>query len=270
MNYYVLGLETCPTTGRLHIQGYFQLMRPQRMSYIRQHLWDTAHYEPAVGTPDQNAAYCKKDNDWEEWGVAMQITHGGARNQKTDWSEAIALSKKGELSELESKHPRVFFLHYTTVKTIMKDYQLRPPESANTRGVWIWGEAGSGKSRFARTVYNPHYAKMANKWFDGYQDEPYIILDDVGPDQAKSLPYHLKIWTDRYPFVAEIKNGSKMISPRGFIITSQYAIESLFADAETRDALLRRCTVIHIGSETPAVHPFFVTTEPKRARSVGE
>jgi len=104
-----------------------------------------------------------------------------------------------------------------------------------------------GKSRLARETWKPFYAKMANKWFDGYQDEPYIILDDVGPDQAKSLTYHLKIWTDRYPFVAEIKNGSRMIAPMGFIITSQYLIGALWVDQESREALERRCTTIELG-----------------------
>lgn len=193
-------------------------------------------------------------------GNPVRSSGGGQETQQACHSEVIALAKAGKFLELETTYPSQFLHRYQTIRMIAKDYQEPCPDSPWVRGVWVTGPSGSGKSSLARRIYRPFYPKMANKWFDGYQGEPYIILDDVGPDQAKSLAYHLKIWTDRYAFAAESKNHSRQIAPLGFIITSQYTIEDLWQDAETREALLRRCTVIPLGDGSPGrgvwVSPF--------------
>ena len=36
------------------------------------------------------------------------------------------------------------------------------------RGVWIWGEPGTGKTHYAREKYPNCYIKAQNKWWDGY------------------------------------------------------------------------------------------------------
>lgn len=210
-------------------------------------IFPTAHWERAKGTPLQNQEYCKKDLNYRELGHCRVLKRGGAETQTTAYAAVISLSKRGCFTELETSHPREFLHRYSTIRAIYKDFQETPPESPWVRGVWIQGPSGAGKSRLARTIYRPHYAKLANKWFDGYTDEPYIIIDDIGPDQAKTLSYHLKIWGDRYPFIAESKNWSRTIAPRGFIITSQYSIRGLWTDDETRDALERRYTIIDLG-----------------------
>lgn len=249
VSYVLCGMETCPTTSRVHIQGYLQTTKAIRLAQVRKLLPAGAHVERALGTTAENVNYCRKEGQWKELGQARCLTRASAATAKltTDYASVISLAKKGLIDSIAQDYPRDFLLRYQTIKAIAKDYQPTPSESPNVRGVWIVGAAGVGKSRLARQIYKPFYAKMANKWFDGYQDEPYIILDDVGHDQAKSLTYHLKIWTDRYPFVAEIKNGSKMIAPLGFILTSQYEIEDLWSDSESRDALKRRCTRIGLG-----------------------
>lgn len=44
---------------------------------------------------------------------------------------------------------------------------------------------------------NNPYIKMANKWWDGYNDEPEVLLEDVTPSMDW-LGYFLKIWTDNW------------------------------------------------------------------------
>lgn len=224
-------------------------------------IFPTAHWERAMGNPQQNQEYCSKEGPVLELGTCRSLRRTPSRTNPSDQAasaaDVICLAKRGEFAELETTHPREFLHRYSTIRAIYKDFQETVPDSPWTRGVWIWGPAGVGKSLLARQIYRPNYAKMANKWFDGYQSEPYVIMDDVGPDQARSLTYHLKIWTDRYSFVAEIKNGSRRIAPLGFILTSQYRIEDLWQDLETRDALRRRCTIIGLGEEdVPRKHDF--------------
>lgn len=244
-SYVVAGSEVCPSTGRKHSQCYLQTKTSCRRAKLSKIL-TTAHFEPARGSPEQNRAYCIKDGKFLEDGAMRSMKRGGAETQATNWAELVTWSKAGRLEEIADKYPNLFLARYHTIRAIWKDYQPPCTDSPWTRGVWIQGPSGCGKSSLARRIYPRFYAKMANKWFDGYQGEPYVILDDVGPDQAKTLTYHLKIWCDRYAFVAEIKNGSRMIAPMGFVITSQYSIEYLWSDTETRDALRRRCTVIEL------------------------
>lgn len=86
---------------------------------------------------------------------------------------------------------------------------------------------------------------MANKWWDGYQGQKFVLLDDIDPDSAKPLQRHLKIWLDRYPFIAEAKGGACSPDYAIFYITSQYSIEECFPDERTQQAIRRRCRVIH-------------------------
>jgi len=109
-------------------------------------------------------------------------------------------------------------------------------------GVWLWGEAGTGKSREARSTFPLNYPKALNQWWDMYTDEKVVILEDVSPYHVK-FGDSLKIWSDEYKFVADFKGKSRLIRPKLFIVTSQYKIEDIWRDDETRAALNRRFKV---------------------------
>lgn len=66
--YLIFGIEMAPTTNTPHLQGYLQLSKRERLSGVKKFM-PTAHLEAAIGTPEQCADYCKKDNCFTELGI---------------------------------------------------------------------------------------------------------------------------------------------------------------------------------------------------------
>lgn len=97
---------------------------------------------------------------------------------------------------------------YLKLKQCVDAYKLNtaaPKDSADVRGEWYWGDPGTGKSRTARERYPAAYLKAQSKWWDGYQGQSAVILDDLDTD---CLGHYLKIWADRYFCTGEIKGST--------------------------------------------------------------
>jgi hypothetical protein len=100
----------------------------------------------------------------------------------------------------------------------------------------------------ARAKWPGAYLKDITKWWDHYNDQPAIIIEDLDPDH-KYLARQLKIWSDRYPFSPEHK-GSYLppIRPKHVIVTSQYAPEEIFTHEDSQ-AIRRRFTVTNLSGD---------------------
>lgn len=65
---YVIGLETCPTTKRLHLQGYVEFIgacnKGFRMTALKEMFDKSIHWEKAKKNAYVNAKYCSKDGDF--------------------------------------------------------------------------------------------------------------------------------------------------------------------------------------------------------------
>ncbi len=83
----------------------------------------------------------------------------------------------------------------------------------------MYGPSGSGKSRTMRDKYPDSYKKLPNKWWDGYQGQEHVLLEDLDPSHGV-LGYHLKIWADRYHAPGETKGGLVALTHTHFIVTS--------------------------------------------------
>jgi hypothetical protein len=107
-------------------------------------------------------------------------------------------------------------------------------------GIWVQGLSGCGKTTYVTKRWPKSYLKPINKWWDGYTTEAEVLLDDLDKTHASWVGYFLKKWSDKFPFIAEQKGTSIKIRPQVFIVTSQYTIDQIFEDEESRQALKRR------------------------------
>lgn len=235
-------------SGTLHYQGFIIFKNRKRLSFLKE-FNPRCHWEPAKGTNQQASDYCKKDGKWKEDGVLPDEPHkkGGKANQDK-WRAISDYAKLGQLDKIDEEHPKIFVGHYRTLKQMRLDNSPKLKDLDTIENIWYFGESGAGKSLKARTDNPEYYPKPCNKWWDGYQLQDVVIIDDFDKNHHV-LGHHLKIWGDRYPYTAETKGGGLHIRPKKVIITSQYQIDDIWEDAETREAIHRRFKSIHVKRE---------------------
>jgi len=133
---------------------------------------------------------------------------------------------------------------YNTIMRIHKDHMKPEPRTEPKECFWIYGEPGVGKSRAARE--QPHYMKLANKWWDSYKGEKVVVIDDLGDDQAPFMKNNLKLWADPwFNQPGEIKGGQILQTFDKLYVTSNFSPEECFTGITLR-AIKRRFKVIHM------------------------
>lgn len=238
------------STGTIHLQGYIEFRKQERFNTVKGFL-PGAHIEVMAGTPLQASEYCKKDNDYFEVGRLCQNYDGGrgvCGSIKADrYRTVIRLAKEGHLDQIESEFPGYFFNNYVTIRKIQQDYPQKVEDAPGTTGIWLWGPTGVGKSRKARALFGntKYYDKPCNKWWDGYQGEPIVLMDDFDKSHHV-LRHHLNRWADRYSFPGEQKGTTKQFRPEKIIVTSNWSIEQIWTDEVEASTIRRRFVVTHM------------------------
>ncbi len=84
--------------------------------------------------------------------------------------------------------------------------------------IWLYGSTGIGKTRFVYDKYTDIYSSGNGKWFDGYEQNNVILIDDYRCDYMK---FHTLLkFIDRYPFTRELKGSTTQINSKYIIFTS--------------------------------------------------
>lgn len=168
--YLVYGRET-GDNGTPHLQGYFRLIRRERLTTCKQKpAMQRAHLEPMRGTSGQAAAYCKKDGDFDEFGEPPREKQG----KRNDWADLLEWIKGQETYPTEASlweafpslmgrnrrgvtdAVRVFGKRPSLVDGALRPWQQRllqeveaPPDDRKVT-FCIDEEGGKGKSWFTR------------------------------------------------------------------------------------------------------------------------
>jgi len=237
--YRIYQYEKAPETGTLHIQGYVHFEKKRTLRQVRS-LLPTAHWERAKGTAEQNRKYCSK----EDTRVIGPFESGSIPNpgKRTDLHKCVEDIKTGKsLHDLDGVCVVKFF------KGLVNYQQLFVPDRTEMPTVyWFWGKTATGKSEAARDIgLGEQYWKPPGKWWDGYQNEPVVVIDDL---RAEDYPFQflLRLF-DRYPLRLEFKGGYVKFNSKTIIVTAPCRPEYMFQDRHGDDdvqQLVRRITEI--------------------------
>ncbi len=224
VRYCLWQLELGDESEILHWQGYIELNRSQRMSWLRNNISDRAHYERRQGTRDQARDYCRKEDTrqqgpWEigEWKISQQ----GNRTDITAFRDAIVGGKrKRELIEEYQNEMCKYPKFYDTVRSI---YRPKREDDSFVGVVLLFGWPGTGKTRYVVENYPQYWESPIGsglQWYDGYDGHEYVLFDDFAGKMSKvPLDTTLKIF-DRYVRQVPVKGGHTWWAPNVIFITT--------------------------------------------------
>lgn len=231
IRYVIVNIERCPTTQRVHWQGYMELTRPMRFTTIQQliPILGTAHFEPRFGTQDEAVSYCSKTETRID-GVNRPYVYGqrapgqGYRSDLESLTEALVSGKSQR--EIAEDMPGMFLRYHNGISAWMAamsggvepvtDFVPRPwqadlleklAQPADDRTIfWVTdAQGGKGKTRLAGYLISNHSAielggKTADMVYAFVQQPAPIVVFDI-TRAAQELTGHI------YTMAEKLKSG---------------------------------------------------------------
>lgn len=244
--YLCAGFEIAPTTSMEHFQGYVEFDGQFSLKTVRMYgaMGDFCHWTPARGSSADNRKYCVKEqadeNDGSKWIELGKISEDqrkevSGRREQDRWTTARRNATSGSWDLIDD---HIFVSCYSSLKRIRQDFQpslasLLPSE---LECYWLYGAPGQGKTTWVTEKFMDEsrhlvdlYMSNATKWFDGYESQSAIFIDDVDLNFTLSGQRLTKVLCDVHPVRLETKGGSVLARPTRVFYSSNYSIEAVFA-----------------------------------------
>ena len=267
--------EVTPSTDKDHIQGYVEFSKPQRAAAVKRILKDNSlHLEIRKGTRQQARDYALKTQatlekypKWKDHGLRKEGTEPfefGSWDTKmksgrrTDLEDIWQLIRGGANEyEVLEQYPKAYMMYTRGVRNARQMYVQRNQSHFRKVDVRVnWGDAGTGKTRFAYENHDPsdvyELASLDPLWFDGYSGQKVLLINEFyGQLRPSKLLKLLDGYRTQYP----VKGGFITAEWDTVIITSNQHPEQWYGEKvplEVKHAIARRIDGIeHFVKETP-------------------
>lgn len=249
--YIVFGVETAPTTGTLHWQGYTEFDKIKRKSQVAG-LITGWHVERRLGTAQQAADYCKglsagkipNDIVFEEGEISK--VEPGKRN---DIHDAHEILKTQGITAVAEEHPEIL-VKYPRGVLLLNTFIKKPKPVPQVHLVFGPSDVGKTRRFFDQAPPDDFWRAPITDglWFDGYYGQRWALLDDFDGRCSKTPLRVVLQLLDRYPVDVPIKGGFVPWTPEFIYITTNFHPRDWY-DWSTRQAqfasLVRRFTYVH-------------------------
>lgn len=237
---YLIFQEERGDNGTPHFQGYCELHRRTRFAKVKAVI-PSAHIEPRRGSQSQAKDYASKQETRVsgpyEYGL-FTPQHPGHRSDIASYRDAILSGKRKR--ELLDEFPEQFARFPRFLESVRS--VLNNDRRLDLRVELYWGPPGTGKTRKAFDE-NPDSFIIPvsdNLWFDGYDGQDCLILDDF--TGWMKLDHLLRI-LDIYPVQIPVKGGFTFLTSKKIILTSNKPMRDWYdftKHGEVKYAALRR------------------------------
>lgn len=235
-------------TGLHHFQGYLELDRAQRITYVKKFDgFEGAHLEPRRGSRDEARAYAMKVDDptYVEgpWEYGVWDTHEPGK--RTDVKEMYDWIKENSATpyEVMDKFPELYCKYPRAIKDFCTAHMAKKQRTTKSKVTLIIGPPNVGKSYYCKDKYPDAFWLTPSKdrvWWDGYDKQEVVILDEFNYGW---LPFDfLKRLLDAYPITVEVKGDTRSMVAKEIVITCNKDPRVWYKDHDKFDdvALLRR------------------------------
>lgn len=234
--------------GGKHFHCFIMLEEKLRITDMRMFDWMGNHpHIEETRSPREWINYVKKDGDWEEYGTNPLAKQRMERRERVQYFASHSMQEcldSGEFTIYELSRHGVFH-------QMLQNNTPQWPVFMKRQVLWLYGPAGTGKTRYAVEMANRYYRDSwvilsgnLQTFMIGYTGQRCVIIDDIRPGTMRfERLLHL---TDGYRVYVNVKGGMQEWVAECVLITAPIRPEEMFVNRETREAwdgldqLLRR------------------------------
>lgn len=245
--------EICPSTGRAHWQGYVEFARPVKRPQAQREIGDDkAHLESRKGTRQQAIEYATKEKTrlagTEPQLIGSCQNSRGGQGERNDLKAVAEEIKKNGIQAAIEAYPHLYVKFSTGMKRLAEAYMPKGQEWRDIQVRCLVGPTRCGKSRRVfefvkeRKYFKPAFPEGGRTWWDGYQGEEILWLDDM--DGSWFRFRHLLQILDGYPLKIQTKGGMMNANWKYVFITSNKDPSEWYnLSSEETEPLIARMTI---------------------------